>query len=295
MSPVAAAFVVASLAALAAAGVVAGFLRRDPIPIEGPGDPLEDRRAALLRAIDDLEDARATGALEDTEYERLRRDSDDRLARVLRALGQRERTPAPAVPRAVDRGSTEAAFSEPRRVPAWAVAVLIGGTVAAMVVAALVRDTSSQVQASTAPSAQADDPFAFFEERVRRNPDDLAARLDLAHRYLDAGRVDEALDEYAVALELDPDDAEAHAHVGMILYLAERPEEALASVDRALETDPDYPEALFFRGVILLRGLERPGEAVEALERYLAAAPFGAERGSVQELIVEAEAALAEG
>ena len=46
-------------------------------------------------------------------------------------------------------------------------------------------------------------------------------------------------------------------------------------MDRALETDPTYPEALFFRGVILLDGLDRPGEAVEAFEAYLDSAPFG--------------------
>jgi cytochrome c-type biogenesis protein CcmH/NrfG len=250
---------------------------------------LEERRVALLRSIGDLEDAREAGALEVADYERLRGDSEIRMVMVLRAIDRRERAPShvAAVP-------SEVRIAEPRRVPPWAVAVLIGGTVAAMVVAALVRDTSPLTQASSAPSAQAGDPFEFFEERVRQNPDDLAARLDLAHRYLDAGRVDEALDEYAVALELDPDDAEAHAHVGIILYLADRPEEALASVDRALATDPDYPEALFFRGVILLRGLDRPADGIDAFERYLEAAPFGAERQTVQELIAEAQAGLAE-
>jgi tetratricopeptide (TPR) repeat protein len=105
--------------------------------------------------------------------------------------------------------------------------------------------------------------------------------------------VEDALAEYAAALELDPDDAEAHASIGLILFLSDRPEEALASVDRALETAPDYPEALFYRGVILLRGLERPADAIEAFERYLEVAPFGAERDAVQELLAEAEAALA--
>jgi len=295
VSPFAASLVVVALAALAASGVVAGFLRRDPVPIEPVGDPLEDRRLALLRSLSDLEEAHASGALEEREYLRLRDDTDARMTRLLRARDRTERGPtsAVAVEEEPDRGPTKA-VAEPRRVPPWAVAVLIGGTVAAMIVATLVRDSGPPTQTSTAPLAEADDPFAFFEERARGNPDDLAARLDLAHRYLDAGRVDEALEEYAVALELDPDDAEALAHVGMILYLGERPEEALASVDRALQTDPDYPEALFFRGVILLRGLDRPQEAIDAFERYLEAAPFGTERQTVQDLIVEAQEVLAQ-
>ena len=129
---------------------------------------------------------------------------------------------------------------------------------------------------------------------MEEHPDDLAARLDLAHRYLDAGMVEDALSEYAVALELDPDDAEALAHVGIILYQNGRPEEALESVDRALSTDPRYPEELFIRGVILLRGLDRPGDAISAFETYLDAAPFGVERQTAKDLIAEARAATDE-
>jgi tetratricopeptide (TPR) repeat protein len=178
-------------------------------------------------------------------------------------------------------------------VPAWAVAVLIGGTVLAVVVASLARDAEPQTQGASSPQA-ADDPLAFFEQRVQDQPNDLAARLDLAHRYLDAGMIEESLSEYAVALELDPDDAEALAHVGIILFRSGRPEEALRSVERALATDPRYPEALFIQGVILLRGLDRPGEAITAFETYLDAAPFGVERGKAKDMIAQAREALAE-
>jgi tetratricopeptide (TPR) repeat protein len=139
-----------------------------------------------------------------------------------------------------------------------------------------------------------DDPLAFFEQRVQDQPNDLAARLDLAHRYLDAGMIEESLSEYAVALELDPDDAEALAHVGIILFQSGRPEEALRSVERSLATDPRYPEALFIKGVILLRGLDRPDEAITAFETYLDAAPFGVERGKAKDLIAQAREALAD-
>ena len=299
MNPVTASFAIAGLATLAAAGVVSGFIRDDPAPLEPPTDPLEDRRQALLRSLADLEEAHDTNALEDGEYARLREETEGRMARVHRAIDRRGRREDSSAPSTVVDDETDissgsagrAPSSDPRRVPAWAVAVLIGATVIAVVVATLARDTTPTTQAAN-PTSSADDALAFFEQRVKDQPDDLAARLDLAHRYLDARMIEEALAEYAVALELDPDDAEAHAHVGIILYLSERPAEALDAVDRALATDPGYPEALFFRGVILLRGLDRPQEAIDAFERYLVAAPFGAERGSAQELIAEAEAAL---
>jgi tetratricopeptide (TPR) repeat protein len=291
VNPFAALLAVAALTAVAAAGVAAGFRRRDPVAIEGPADPLEDRRLSLLRSLADLDEARAAGALEDAQYGRLRRETESRMARLLRAIDGR------SVARAGDGNGEPVAVTADAtaivrvpasgRVPPWAVASLLIATVMSVVVAGLLRDT--EPAPSTARTATTGDPFAFFEDRVREHPEDLAARLDLAHRYLDAGRIDEALAEYAVALELDPDDAEARAHVGMILYLSGRPEDALASVDRALETSPDYPEALFFRGVILLCGLDRPAASIAPFEAYLAAAPFGLERSTVGSLLADAE------
>jgi tetratricopeptide (TPR) repeat protein len=292
VNPIAVAFAVAGLALVAGVGVIAGFLREAPAPVEPLADPLDDRREALLRSLADLEEARASGALDEAGYLRLREQTVGRMARVLRALDRRDAAPpgsatAIALQDAPSGGARRSA-AEPRRVPPWAVAVLIGGTVLAVVVASLARDAQPQLQAST-PRAS-DDPLGFFERRVREHPDDLAARLDLASRYLDAGMVEDALSEYAAALELDPDDAEALAHVGIILYQNGRPEEALRSVDRALSTDPRYPEGLFIRGVILLRGLDRPEDAISAFETYLDAAPFGAERQTAQDLIAEARA-----
>jgi len=305
VNPIAVAFAVAGLAVVSGAGVVAGFLREAPAPVEPLADPLEDRREALLRSLADLEDAYASGALDGPGYVRFREQTEARMARVLRALDRRGASgPASGEPSAArpsrealdaeaDSRAVRAASTEPRRVPAWAVAVLIGGTVLAVVVASLARDAEPQTEAASSPQA-ADDPLAFFEQRVQDQPNDLAARLDLAHRYLDAGMIEESLSEYAVALELDPDDAEALAHVGIILFDSGRPEEALRSVERSLSTDPRYPEALFIQGVILLRGLDRPGEAITAFDTYLDAAPFGVERAEAKDMIAQAREALAD-
>jgi tetratricopeptide (TPR) repeat protein len=305
VNPIAVAFAVAGLAVVAGAGVVAGFLREAPAPVEPLADPLEDRREALLRSLADLEDAHASGALDEPGYLRFREQTEGRMARVLRALDRRDAAASAGIEPSTARASGEelegevegravrAASAEPRRVPAWAVAVLIGGTVLAVVVASLARDAEPQTQAASSPQA-AGDPLAFFEQRVQEQPNDLAARLDLAHRYLDVGMIEESLSQYAVALDLDPDDAEALAHVGIILFQSGRPEDALRSVERSLSTDPRYPEALFIQGVILLRGLDRPDEAITAFETYLDAAPFGVERETAKDLIAQARKALVE-
>lgn len=284
MNPVAALASVGLLAVVAAAGVTAGYRRRDPVAVEPGTDPLEDRRLALLRSLADLDDARDAGALEYGEYHHLRGDTEGRMARVLHAIDERRtRSADPA------HSPEDEPRARPGRVPAWAVATLLAATVGSVVVVGLLRDVEP-VRTVAAPASD-EDPFAFFERRVRDHPDDVAARLDLANRYLDAGRAEDALAEFTAALELDPDDAEALAHVGLILLQSGRPEEALASVDRALASAPDYPEALFFRGVILLEGLERPAAAADAFQAYLDAAPFGSERDLAEELLAQARAA----
>ena len=266
MSGVAAAAAVAALVGLALAGVLAGFRRRELIPVTPLGDPLLDRRLALERALEDLEDAREGGVLDDAGFALLREETRQRLDRIDRAISTRiGRETVPAQP----------ARREPSRIPSWAVGVLVAAVVGGVVLSSLARDGEP---VTTPRVADAEDPFAFFEERVRSQPDDVAARLDLGRRYLDAGRYGEALEQYHAVLELDPDDAEAHAQIGLLLLFADRPADALAAVDRALATAPDYPEGLFYRGVILLEGLDRPDDAIVAFERYLEVAPFGAQR-----------------
>jgi cytochrome c-type biogenesis protein CcmH/NrfG len=129
----------------------------------------------------------------------------------------------------------------------------------------------------------------FLEERVHDHPGDPAARLDLADAYLAEGRLGDAVDQYVALVAIDPRNADAHARLGAILYRTGRPGEALRAVDRALEIDPSYPEAWYERGVILLRGLNRPGTAAEAFRRYLEVAPFGAYREQARRLLDQAE------
>jgi hypothetical protein len=234
----------------------------------------------LLRSLVDLEEAHATSALEDGTYERLRRQTEGSIASVLRAIDRRGR----ALPVAT------AGPRETTRVPGWVVALLLIATVVAVTVAGVSRNGGPVAGATMADDG---DPLGFFEQRVWDHPHDLAARLDLGQRYLDAMRVKDALVQYRAALTIDPQDAEATAHVGLILFLADRPELGLTWVDRALRRSPDYPEARFIRGWILLDGLHRPGAAIASLQGYLDAAPFGGERANARSLIARARAEIA--
>jgi Flp pilus assembly protein TadD len=144
-------------------------------------------------------------------------------------------------------------------------------------------------RAADQPISGGQDPVAFFEQRVREHPNDLAARLDLGARYLQTGDVERAVAQYLEALRIEPDNPEARATLGFLLHRAGNPEDGLQEVDKALAVAPEDPEALYFKGVILLEGLDRPEDAADAFRAYLEVAPFGARRDEVEGLLARAE------
>lgn len=285
----------AVLAGIAAAGVLWPYTRSSRVRLERLADPLEDERSSLLRAIRELDEEHAEGMLSEADYRSLRAETEQRAVAVLRAMDARDgvdelasgirelRATAPPgnAGRAKDRVLS--------RVLPW----LLGAVVLAALVIPLMsralrtREEEAPITGSIPGEAVSD--LAFFEERVREHPGDVAARLDLAQRYRDSGNTDGAIEQYLAALDIDPDNAEAQANLGFLLHVAGRAEEGLEAVDRALEEDPDYPDALYFRGIILLEGLDRPDEAAQAFRQYLDSAPFGSRRSEVESLLEDLE------
>jgi cytochrome c-type biogenesis protein CcmI len=271
----------AALAAVAAIGVLRPFGGSRSQYRNGPADPLEEERASLLRALRELESDHATGVISAEDYRALRAETEVRAVAVLRAVeardgqgdlhsGLRELRPAtPSGPHSWTRSFVPVA--------------LVLAALAALAVPMLTDAVRDRV--ADQPISGGSDPLAFFEQRVRDHPQDLAARLDLAQRYLQTGDVEKAVEQYLVALEIEPDNPEARATLGFLLHRAGSSEAGLAEVNRALELSPEDPEALYFKGLILLDGLDRPSDAAEAFRSYLEAAPFGARRTEVQDLL----------
>ena len=287
------------LAAIAAMGVLRPFGSTRHAQLERLADPLEDERLSLLRSLRDLDQERATGELADETYRALRSETETRAVAVLRALeardgagelsaGLRELRGSPS-----GNGARGAAGAAPRGrrmvVTALAAAGVTAIVVALLVAAVKGRSPGAPITGVNVGASASANPLAFFEQRVRDHPNDVAARLDLAERYLETSNAQGAIAQYLVALQLDPRNAEAHANLGLVLFRA-KPQDALDAENQALRTDPNYAEAMYFKGVILLQGLNRPAEAVDAFQAYLKTAPFGSYRSEVQSLLQQAEA-----
>ncbi len=299
----------AVLAAVAAAAVTWPYRRGDAGRVERSADPLEDERSALLRSLRQLDDERASGLISERDHAALRSETEVRAVAVLRALEARddERDPASnarvtctaragADATALDEAAPNGSRTAPTRRAGAPLAVLIVGVVVALAMVPLLIHAVSQrtagasitgdtgIAGSTAPGS-ADLRIGELERRVRDHPNDPAARLDLADAYMRYGRTGLAALQFTEALRLDPPNVAAHTGLAMILFARGRDDDALYMVDRALLVAPNDPEALYARGVILLRGLDRPKDAREAFEAYLAAAPFGSHRAEVQRLL----------
>jgi tetratricopeptide (TPR) repeat protein len=282
----------AVLAGVAAAGVLRPFGRGRIAGLDKLADPLEDERASLLRALRDLEEERATGSLEEGTYRALRLETETRAVAVLRALEARDgagtlaadiRTLRPAVE---GNGAGQPAPHRSRLLLTGVLAAVAVAAVAALLAAAVRTRSPGQPITGGQGNGSA---LAFFERRVADHPRDVAARLDLAEEYLDSGNVQGAIAQYLAALSIEPRNPEAHAELGFLIYRSGKPEDALRTVEQALAVRPQYPQALYYKGIILLRGLNRPAEAADAFRAYLEAAPYGAFRPEVEDLVKEAE------
>lgn len=126
-----------------------------------------------------------------------------------------------------------------------------------------------------------------LEAKVRQNPDDAAAWIQLGDLNFDRDNVPEAVAAYEKALALDPNNAPVHTDLGIMYRRAGRPEDAVRQFDRAIAIDPKLENPRFNKGVVLLHDLNDREGAIRAWEGLLKINPLAkAPNGqSVDELV----------
>ncbi|KKK48141.1 hypothetical protein LCGC14_3148110, partial [marine sediment metagenome] len=120
---------------------------------------------------------------------------------------------------------------------------------ASIAIVAFHRDRNAEINASIA-GVKAQRLKAF--EQARNAEIDASIALVAFHRARNnlgvalkrRGRIDEAIEHYKMAIEVDPDFAEAHSNLGTVLQGLKRHDEALACFRRALQIKPDFVEVL---------------------------------------------------
>ncbi len=99
---------------------------------------------------------------------------------------------------------------------------------------------------------------------ISKNPDSWMAHNNIAISLAHKGRVQEAIDHYDKALELNPGYGEAHYNLANSLLLLGRVEEAVAHYEKALEINPNNARAHYNLAAVLVRS----GRMDAALDHY---------------------------
>ena len=109
--------------------------------------------------------------------------------------------------------------------------------------------------------------IAFAEMNVRLEPGVAAAYNLLATKYLQAGRLPDALAQFEAALRVDPGDAEVHSNLGTLLQAQGRLNEGMQHLRTAVTLAPKNDAVHFNLGNALLAA----GQADAAMREFQAA------------------------
>jgi len=132
-----------------------------------------------------------------------------------------------------------------------------------------------------------DEMLQALEDDVARNPDNVAAWIQIGNLYFDRGESDKAIGAYEKALELSPDNPNVLTDLGVMYRRSGEPKKAIDAFDRAIAADPKHEVSRFNKGVVMLHDLNDREGALRAWEELLAVNPVAmAPNGqSVDELI----------
>jgi tetratricopeptide (TPR) repeat protein len=113
---------------------------------------------------------------------------------------------------------------------------------------------------------------ASYQERLARNPSDIAALKALAEASATPARCSESVEFSRKGLELAPTDASLELRMARSLVLCQQYAEAIAHYQRVLAADPTAEGALSELGSTLLRA-RRNAEAIEVFRKVLQTNP----------------------
>lgn len=270
---------------------------------------LSQRRDQALRDLVELDAQVEAGEIPATRAAALRERYETEAAHALEHLAALERqrdagtaTPADTPGRTASSSTNDGAVTghattgRRRRLAGAVLAVVVAGGIVATVGGDLAdRPDGGFVTGNVTADGGRDlsqVTNAEMEEVVAANPDIVPMRLRLAHRYLDAGDHDRAVDHYLAVLEREPN-PEAMSHLGWLLFLDGRVDLAAELLERSRERAPEASETIWFLANVRLYGQRDPEAAVPLLERLLARDDLGQQRSEVEQALDDATDAAA--
>jgi Flp pilus assembly protein TadD len=109
-----------------------------------------------------------------------------------------------------------------------------------------------------------DEAIEHFQRALQINPDYMEAHYNLGCALIQKGNVDEAITHFQKALQIKPNGAEVHINLGCALLQKGNMDEAITHFQKALQIEPDSAEAHINLGNALLT----KGRMDEAIVQY---------------------------
>jgi len=120
--------------------------------------------------------------------------------------------------------------------------------------------------------------------RLTKNPNDLAALVNLANLYFDAAKYPQAIVYYKRALALDPANPDTRTDYATALHGKGEDLLAIHELEAVLAKHPNFPEALFNQGVVA-NAIGRRSEAVDAFKHFLKVKPGDSRAGDARQAL----------
>ena len=234
-------------------------------------EELEAERAFLLRSLDDLDDERSNGNIDDDTYRVLHEDYTARASAVIRSL-EGELDPDVAL------ATAETEAPPPSSRLKW---LTVAGVILFCVVAAVLLATQvgqRRPGQTITGNAQATKP------QSNAIPDTYGAHVAAAREALQNQDFQGAVQQYTAAIRDDPKQAEPYTYRGWVSALVARAvqdpssrglllQKSMQDFDKALAVDPNFFDTYFFKGYTLFQLENKPGDAVPLFQEFLAKAP----------------------
>jgi len=266
---------------------------------------LEEEKAALYRALRELEFDHDAGHLSDPDFQSLRERYESRAGVLITELdlfGPVERgrqVIGDESPRRGERGGHVEAPAyrwtrHPATFAAGAVVLVIFGVIIGVNAGRFTeRDETftppgARIPVPGPPPSPVGPPTVRLEPGKPIPPEMLAGMLQAARQSLFEGRYSEAIAAYQAVLKRDERNVDAMTHLGLIVAVGGHADSALETFDKALKIDPKYAPAYLYRGQVLYEQKQDYAGAVAAWERFMALVPKGEDRDRVAELVARA-------
>lgn len=137
------------------------------------------------------------------------------------------------------------------------------------------------------PPVTTEADFETLKKAVEQAPQNAALVTNLANKYYDAGRYEDAVRYYQRALTLDSRNVSLLTDLGTAQFYAGHPDEAIGFYNRSLEIDPRHVQSLHNLVIVNLQGRKDMAAARAALDRLKSVDPGNSSIADLARMIDE--------